>query len=96
MAFWKRCAAMFRLFNLRSGMTVDQERPSERYWSTPVDGPAAGTSAKENWETMVSAYYQNAGWDRETGKPLPDTLRNLGLEHMIPEVWGAEEAKIGG
>ncbi|MQF49047.1 hypothetical protein FIM08_04030 [SAR202 cluster bacterium AC-647-N09_OGT_505m] len=95
MAFWKRCAAMFRLFNLRCGITVDQERPSERYWSTPVDGPAAGTSAKENWETMVNAYYQNAGWDRETGKPLPETLRNLGLEQMIPEVWGAEEAKIG-
>ena len=68
---------MFRLFNLRSGMTVDQERPSERYWSTPVDGPAAGTSAKENWETMVSAYYQNAGWDRETGKMNESTNRRI-------------------
>ena len=94
MAFWKRCAAMFRLFNLRCGITVDQERPSERYWSTPVDGPAAGTSAKENWETMVNAYYVNAGWDRETGKPLPETLRKLGLEQLIAEVWGAEEAKL--
>ena len=87
---------MFRLFNLRCGIGVDQERPSERYWSTPVDGPAAGKSAQENWETMVSTYYETAGWDRETGKPLPETLQQLGLEHLIPEVWGVEEAKILG
>jgi len=25
--------------------------------------------------------------DKETGKPLPDTLRHYGLEHTIPELW---------
>lgn len=23
------------------------------------------------------------GWDRETGEPIPDTLRHLGLEYVI-------------
>ena len=32
MLFGKRSAAMFRLFNLRCGIGVDLERPSERYW----------------------------------------------------------------
>ena len=95
MEFGKRSAAMFRLFNLRCGIGVDLERPSERYWSTPIDGPAAGTSAKANWETMVSTYYKTAGWDRETGKPLPETMRELGLQSLMPEVWGLEEAKVG-
>ena len=89
-----RVAAMFRLFNLRCGIGPDLERPSERYWSTPVDGPAAGTSAKENWETMISTYYETAGWDRETGRPFPETMRRLDMGDLIPEVWGAEGAKL--
>ena len=96
MTFGKRTAAMFRLFNLRNGIGPDLERPSERYWSTPVDGPAAGTSAKENWGTMIRTYYETAGLDRESGRPLPETLRKLGLEHLVSEVWGAEAAKVGG
>ena len=43
MDFGKRCSHLMRLFNLRSGVGMDLEKPSERYWSTPVDGPAAGT-----------------------------------------------------
>jgi aldehyde:ferredoxin oxidoreductase len=95
MAFWKRCAAMFRLFNLRNGIGPDSEKPSERYWSTPVDGPAAGTSAKENWDTMIATYYDTVGLDRASGRPFPETLQKLGLEHLIPEIWGIEEAKLG-
>lgn len=92
LAFGKRCSALMRLFNLRSGIGLDVEKPSERYWSTPVDGPAAGQSAKENWETMANAYYQAMGYDRETGKPFPDTLRRLDMAEFIPQVWGPEEA----
>lgn len=96
MMFGKRCSALLRLFNLRSGIGMDVERPSERYWSTPVDGPAAGQSAKENWEALTGTYYETVGWDKETGKPLPEMMRSLGLEYLIPEIWGPEEAKVGG
>ena len=27
------------------------------------------------------------GWDRRTGKPLPDTLRKLGLEGIINDLY---------
>ena len=94
MTFWKRCANMFRLFNLRNGIGPELERPSERYWSTPIDGPAAGKSAKENWDTLLNTYYETVGWDRASGRPFPETLRNLGLGHLVPEIWGAEEAKL--
>ena len=96
MDFGKRCSHLMRLFNLRSGVGMDLEKPSERYWSTPVDGPAAGQSAKENWDTLVGTYYDTVGWDRETGNPLPETLRKYDLEHLIPEIWGPEEAVISG
>jgi len=27
------------------------------------------------------------GWDEETSKPLPETLRKYGLEHVIRDLW---------
>jgi aldehyde:ferredoxin oxidoreductase len=36
---------------------------------------------------MVRTYYKLMGWDEETGKPLPETLRTLGLEHVTKDIW---------
>jgi hypothetical protein len=36
---------------------------------------------------MIDEYYRGMGWDRHTGKPLPDTLRGLGLEDMVDDLW---------
>jgi aldehyde:ferredoxin oxidoreductase len=27
------------------------------------------------------------GWDKETGKPLPETLKHYGLEYAAAELW---------
>lgn len=59
-----------------------------RYGSTPVDGPAQGKSISSQWESLRSNYYQQMGWDAETGKPLPETLKNLGLDYLIPDLQG--------
>jgi len=37
---------------------------------------------------MLDAYYKHMGWDRKTGKPLPETLRNLGLDAENRDLWG--------
>jgi hypothetical protein len=37
---------------------------------------------------MVEIWYRDVGYDRKTGKPLPETLRDLGLERLVPELWG--------
>ncbi len=31
---------------------------------------------------MVENYYRLMGWDPKTGKPLPETLKQLGLEEI--------------
>jgi aldehyde:ferredoxin oxidoreductase len=76
----KRIVNTFRLFNLKNGLTPEIEAPSARYGSAPVDGPAKGISILENWDHSRSIYYQSMGWDPKTGVPLPDTLKELGLE----------------
>ena len=78
---------VLRLFNLREGLTPAMEAPSLRYGSAPVDGPAEGHRILDHWNHIREVYYQTMGWDRRTGKPLPDTLKALGLtQHRTAKV----------
>ncbi len=38
------------------------------------------------WEALRRNYYTQMGWDAETGRPLPETLEKLGLEHTIADL----------
>lgn len=82
-----RAVNLLRAFSVRQGYNTDEEIPSERYASAPVDGPFQGKSFMAVRDEMLDIYYQGMGWDRRTGKPLPETLKNLGLERIIPEIW---------
>ncbi|MFQ6040903.1 MAG: aldehyde ferredoxin oxidoreductase family protein [Candidatus Poribacteria bacterium] len=86
MRIGRRIVNQLRVFNFRHGLTTDLEKPSPRYGSTPVDGPARGKSIMSEWKTMVSNYYHWMGWDRDTGKPLPETLKQLELESLIQDM----------
>lgn len=81
-----RVANLLRVFNLRQGITSEMESPSPRYGSAPSEGRAKGISIMTNWKQMLENYYKEMGWDSKTGKPLPSTLRNLGLEHIIRDL----------
>jgi aldehyde:ferredoxin oxidoreductase len=86
--FGRRTAAINRAVSLRCGLTPAMERPSTRYGSTPVDGPAKGQSVMAQWDKMIEVWYRDVGYDRKTGKPLPQTLKDLGLEWLSKELWG--------
>ncbi|MBI4333911.1 MAG: hypothetical protein HY673_21825 [Chloroflexi bacterium] len=82
-----RTANLMRAFNLRHGVSIETEQPSPRWASTPVDGPAKGISIAPHWEGMLDNYYKLMGWDRKTGKPFPETLKSLELDHVIDHLW---------
>jgi aldehyde:ferredoxin oxidoreductase len=86
MVIGRRMINQLRLFNCRHGLDTTLEVPSPRYGSTPVDGPAKGKSVMAHFQWMKSFYFQVAGWDPATGKPLPHTLKALGLEKLIPDL----------
>ena len=77
---------MLRVFNFRHGLKIETERPSVRYGSPPVDGPAKGVDIMEKWDWMVENYYTRMGWDPQTGKPLPETLEKLGLGELVKDL----------
>ncbi|MDP6229035.1 MAG: aldehyde ferredoxin oxidoreductase C-terminal domain-containing protein, partial [Dehalococcoidia bacterium] len=83
----RRTVNLLRAFNLRHGISPELDKPSPRYGSTPVDGVVAGVGIAEHWDKMQGDYYEQMGWDRETSKPLPETLRSLGLEHVVADLW---------
>jgi aldehyde:ferredoxin oxidoreductase len=76
-----------RAFNMRHGVSLQGEAPSILYGSVPVDGPAKGRDIKANWSHMLDEYYKHMGWDRKTGRPTKETLKRLGLDKEISDLW---------
>jgi len=83
----RRIVNLARVYNFREGHTRSLEAPSPRYGSTPVDGPFAGKTFMPKLDEMLDDYYQRMGWDKDTGKPLPETLKALGLDYAIKDIW---------
>jgi aldehyde:ferredoxin oxidoreductase len=88
----ERILNLQRCFNIRHGLTPEHDDVSERLLSSPVGGPAKGISSRPYLKGMVEEYYRLMGWDAKTGKPLRGTLRRLGLEKEIADMWGNAEA----
>lgn len=82
MKIGRRVVAMMRIYNLKVGLTPDKEKPSSRYCSQCVDGPNTDKPIAPHWEGMMDQYYKMMGWDRKTGMPLPETLKELGIEDL--------------
>ncbi len=82
----KRIVNTLRVFNIKNGLTPAMEVPSDRYGSTPVDGPATGIGIMKYWDLIREVYYRLMGWDPDTGRPLPKTLKDLGIEDLISDI----------
>ncbi len=77
----------FRSFGMKHGHTAEMDEPSPRYGSLSLAGAGKGKSILDDWGRARRAYYEAMGWDKETGKPLPETLEKLGLSFVIPDLW---------
>jgi aldehyde:ferredoxin oxidoreductase len=76
----ERTINLFRLFNVREGLTPSLDTASARLLEAPVDGPNEGKALAPHFDEIVRGYYREMGWDEDTGKPLPATLDRLGIE----------------
>jgi aldehyde:ferredoxin oxidoreductase len=71
-----------RLFNVREGFTREDDTLPERIFTkASTRGPSNGqVMDRMSFESMLDEYYQIVGWDRLTGRPTDEKLRELGLE----------------
>ena len=85
MRLGERRLHLMRLFNLREGLTANQDTLPARFFTEPLtcSGKLQGvTLDREIFSEMVRFYYQMMGWD-EAGRPLPATLTDHHLETFI-------------
>jgi aldehyde:ferredoxin oxidoreductase len=82
----RRISAMLRVWSFLHGLDPAKERPSTRYGSVPVDGPAEGANVMEHWDYMVRKFRGLIGSDPELGLPTAETLKGLELEELVPVV----------
>ena len=76
-----------RAFDIRHGLRLEDEWPSQRILEPPPDGPAQGVTAKKSLRAMLDEYYGEMGWDPRTGKPWRSTLIDFGLEDVARDLW---------
>jgi aldehyde:ferredoxin oxidoreductase len=85
-----RAYTVERLFNIREGLTRDDDWLVDRYFDepTPIGLPVVQGKYidRDKFKQMIDEYYEMHGWD-EQGVPRPETLKDLGLDgepsHML-------------
>ncbi len=84
----ERITTLQRSFNIRHGLTPEKDDTiSPRLAEAPVDGPVQGKTIAPVFPQIRRDYYREMGWDEVTSKPLPDTLKRLGLENVAKDLW---------
>ena len=86
LAVGARAQTLARLFNLREGFTVEDDRLPKRVMKAFESGPLQGIEISE--EALAWAkrrYYEMMGWDAESGAPTEGCLKELGLEEWLTE-----------
>ena len=85
-----RAYTVERLFNLREGLTRDDDWLVDRYFDepTPIGLPIVRGKHldRTKFQHLIDEYYELHGWDKN-GVPTPETLEKLGLDdeptHML-------------
>ncbi|MFX0029262.1 MAG: aldehyde ferredoxin oxidoreductase family protein [Candidatus Hermodarchaeota archaeon] len=82
----ERLYNLARVYNVREGVTRADDTLPPRLLEEPMpEGPAEGQVV--NLDPLLDAYYDYRGWDKETGKPTKEKLKELGLEWAIKEIY---------
>ncbi len=74
-----------RIYNMLCGIRKEDDTLSKRFLEEPMPdecGPSAGSVLE--LKDMLDEYYEERGWDVESGVPTKAKLEELGLESYIP------------
>jgi len=90
----ERAFNLARVFNFREGITSkDEHLPDRSYTPTTSGALAEGGLDREELRQAVHTYYAMAGWDPETGVPLPGKLQELDVAWAIEYLPGSAGAE---
>ena len=83
----ERAVNLSRAFNMRDGFSRADDTLPKRLTEEPMpDGPAKG-QVIDQLDMLLDHYYEERGWDKKTGKPTPEKLKELGLDNVVQDLW---------
>ena len=78
-----RTYTLERLFNVKCGVTEDDDWLPDRFYNDPVDtGERTAVCNRKAFQKMHAEYYRAMGWD-DNGIPTTETLEKLGLSRLM-------------
>jgi len=84
MKLGERVIQMTRYYDIREGMSKDEDRLPERFFTPFPGGPLKGLKIdKSAFEKARDTYYDIACWDKETGAPSLGKLQELGIDWIV-------------
>ena len=83
----KRIRQVERAFDVREGMTRNDDTVPKRFFESFPDGRFKGDILdSKKFEQMKDEYYELRGWDIKTGIPTRETLTNIGLRDVADDL----------
>lgn len=82
MRIGRRIQTLRQAFNVREGISPMDLKVNKRLYDFPLpEGPNKGVTF--DLEAMMHAYWQEIGWDRDSGAPTPQSLAELDLTDWV-------------
>lgn len=86
----ERGTTMARVFNIKHGLTREDDQLPERMFTPLGKGALNGSKLpREELSEALSLYYEMMGWDSKTGIPTAGKLAELDLYWAVSEMRGA-------
>jgi aldehyde:ferredoxin oxidoreductase len=82
----ERIYNLARAFSVREGLTRADDSLPRRLVEEPLPEGAAEGHKVEKLDQSLDAYYEFRNWDKKTGKPTPEKLKELGLGDIIDKM----------
>lgn len=76
MAGAERAWNLMRLFNIKHGETAEDSKFPRRFYQESQSGSVVDEAKVQ---AVLEKYWQDRGWDPKTGRPLPETVKRLGI-----------------
>lgn len=83
--FAQRVETLARLFNIREGVSREDDILPPRLWEAETHGPAKGMKSfidQDDFERSLDKYYELRGWGKD-GVPKEETIKKLGLNTLV-------------
>ena len=79
--YGRRRLNLMRALNAREGLTRDQDTLPKKLFTKPLSGGRSDglLLSNDEFQAGLDLYYDQAGWDKESGVPLRETLEEVGL-----------------